>query len=200
MNSRGSPLAIVTGGGSDIGHPVSCRLAQEGYFVSVWDGRFGAALNALSEIERGGHDADAIQVDLGSMNSINRAALLTVTEWGLPALLVNCAGPAGSLEEQMNAASACIGAVSSGLKDMRNAVVVNVFARSEVSQAREQVRVQEWTESMSARLKPFGVRVNSLVVESSERDAVANATSVLCSKASTAPSGGLFGMTGALSR
>lgn len=207
MNSRAVSLAIVTGGGSDVGHRVCCRLAKEGYFVCVWDPRFGAALNAVSEIERSGREADAIQVDLRSADSIKRAAQLTVTEWGLPALLVNCAAAALSLDEQLDSASNCIASVSSALKDARSAIVVNIFPDPAPSHARERATIRQWTDSISARLTPFGVRVNSLIpatspsdpefsseVEVSENVDLIDAVASVCSRASTARPGAVIGV------
>lgn len=81
-------VAVVTGGGGALGRSICVRLASEGAKVYI-AGRSLTALNKVQEeIRKLGFDAEAIQLDVNSEESIEKEL------GGIPKidLLVNCAG------------------------------------------------------------------------------------------------------------
>ena len=88
--SRGANVAVVTGGGGGIGRETAIRLQGTHSLVAVLDQNIAAARETVAKItEIGGHAA-AIQVDVASPSSVQRA----FSSLGRPQIqtLVNCAG------------------------------------------------------------------------------------------------------------
>ncbi len=88
-------IAAVTGAGSGIGRAVAVALADAGARVAVMD-LDGAAAERVSERIRGtGQHALAVPVDVASRASVEAAFRQIETAWGVPQILVTCAGMMG---------------------------------------------------------------------------------------------------------
>lgn len=84
--------AVVTGGAHGIGRAVVGRLSAEGAAVVVADVDIESAHGAVEEIRRNGGAADALQVDLGDVASIERMVDEAVALRGGIDIFVNCGG------------------------------------------------------------------------------------------------------------
>lgn len=102
MNLRGGPvsnentgdkkLAFVTGGAVGIGGAIAERLARDGMRVVVADIDFAKATAAARRIEGAGGDAIALEVDVGSADSIRQAFDRVARDFSRCDVLVNNAG------------------------------------------------------------------------------------------------------------
>ncbi len=85
-------VALVTGGGSGIGHATAVLFAAQGAKVVVSDLNEANALETVAEIKADGGDATAITGDV-SMNTDAEAMVKgTVETYGSLDVVVNCAG------------------------------------------------------------------------------------------------------------
>lgn len=85
-------VALVTGGGSGLGHGYSVNLAKAGAFVVVFGRRETPLLETVQEIKENGGDAVAMMGDITSISSIEETVKKVVTEYGTIDILVNNAG------------------------------------------------------------------------------------------------------------
>jgi NAD(P)-dependent dehydrogenase (short-subunit alcohol dehydrogenase family) len=85
-------VAIVTGGGSGLGHATATRLSREGASVAVLDIRRDAAEDTAKEIVDQGGSAHACGVDVSDTGSVGTAVAEVAAALGRPQILVNCAG------------------------------------------------------------------------------------------------------------
>ena len=85
-------IAVVTGGGSGLGHATAVRLAHEGANVAVLDIRLDAAAATAEQIIDAGGRAYAREVDVSDAESVRAAVADTADLLGRPQILVNCAG------------------------------------------------------------------------------------------------------------
>jgi sorbitol-6-phosphate 2-dehydrogenase len=86
-------VAIVTGGGSGIGHGIALRLAQAGAHVAIADINAEAAAKVVAEIEQGDLPrAIAVKTDVTSASSVTGMVAKTVTTFSHLDILVNNAG------------------------------------------------------------------------------------------------------------
>jgi NAD(P)-dependent dehydrogenase (short-subunit alcohol dehydrogenase family) len=83
-------VAVVTGGGGELGRAISRVLAARGARVSVWDRDEGAALATVVELGDEAGFADAC--DVTDEVAIQRAFERTCARWGRVDVLVNNAG------------------------------------------------------------------------------------------------------------
>lgn len=89
MERLNKKIAIVTGGGSGFGEGIAKVYAKEGAKVAILDLNLEAAERVASEI---GHNAIAIQVDVGCFESVHNATQQVLKQLGTPDILVNNAG------------------------------------------------------------------------------------------------------------
>lgn len=92
-NSEDQPVAIVAGGGGDIGRAIAARLAQRGYSVALFD-RDAAGLDEAIQLAGSDH-AKAYQLDLTDDGAVERAVADVVEHWHAPSLLVTSVGNLG---------------------------------------------------------------------------------------------------------
>ena len=85
-------VAIVTGGGSGLGHATAVRLGAEGAFVAVLDIRGEAAAATSRLIAEAGGRAEPKEADVSQPESVRAAVDVIAGELGRPQVLVNCAG------------------------------------------------------------------------------------------------------------
>ena len=88
-------IALVTGGSRGIGAAIAKRLAVDGASVAItYTKGADAAASVVTEIERAGRKAIAIQADAADAEAVNAAVEKTVAAFGGLDILVNSAGTA----------------------------------------------------------------------------------------------------------
>ena len=84
-------VAIITGGGRNIGLATSRLLASEGAKIAIFDMDPGRASEAVSGIKEGGGEAISIIGDVSRSADVEAMVQRTVSELGHVDILVNCA-------------------------------------------------------------------------------------------------------------
>src|ERR1700732_1173777 len=88
-------IALVTGGSRGIGAAIAKRLAADGANVAItYTKGADPAASVVTEIERAGRKAIAIQADAADADAVNAAVEKTVATFGRLDILVNSAGTA----------------------------------------------------------------------------------------------------------
>jgi len=83
-------VALVTGGSQGIGRAVALQLAAEGVRVALtYRSEQARAAEVVREIERGGGEALAIPMDLGSLASVTAAVEATISRFARLDILIN---------------------------------------------------------------------------------------------------------------
>ena len=85
-------VALVTGGGSGIGHATAVLFAAKGAKVAVSDLNEANALETVAEIKDGGGDATALAGDVSKNTNAEAMVKGTVETYGTLDIVVNCAG------------------------------------------------------------------------------------------------------------
>src|SRR5215831_16842993 len=88
-------VAIVTGGAMGIGGATARRLAQDGARVLVADFNEAAAADNVQTIRSSGGTAEALYVDVGSAEAVQRMVEHAVERWGRLDIVVNNAYSGG---------------------------------------------------------------------------------------------------------
>ncbi|WP_010583059.1 SDR family NAD(P)-dependent oxidoreductase [Schlesneria paludicola] len=103
--SASHKVAIVTGGGTGVGHATSLLLAKQGYDVVVNYSRSrDDAEQTVAEIQKAGRRGLAVQADVADDAACRRMVSDAITTLGPISVLVNCAGttqfiPFGELDQ-----------------------------------------------------------------------------------------------------
>src|SRR5262245_9653471 len=85
-------IAIVTGGGGEIGRATALRLAREGATAVIVDCDSDQAEKVAAEIAEGGGQAWAFQTDVADRNQVEAMARLVFDRHGRIDVLCNIAG------------------------------------------------------------------------------------------------------------
>lgn len=85
-------VALVTGGGSGIGHSTAWALSMDGAAVCVMDIDEEGAEAVAAEIRTSGGRSIAVRGDVGIAEDAERAVATTIEEWGRIDFLFNNAG------------------------------------------------------------------------------------------------------------
>jgi len=85
-------IAIVTGSGEGIGRGIALELIKEGAKVTIADINEGGIQETISQANRLGGEATAVQADISSENDINMMIGKTMEKFGRIDILVNNAG------------------------------------------------------------------------------------------------------------
>jgi NAD(P)-dependent dehydrogenase (short-subunit alcohol dehydrogenase family) len=111
MPGLANHVALITGGGGEIGSAIALRLAQEGAAVMLGDLQLDKAEATRDKIAAMGVRAESVQLDVASPESCEAAVNATISSLGKLTTLVNVAAtitPDGTVEtlsfEQWNAA------------------------------------------------------------------------------------------------
>jgi 3-oxoacyl-[acyl-carrier protein] reductase len=184
MNLQGK-VAIVTGGGRDIGKAVSIKLAAEGAKVIInYSKCEDKAIETLNEIKAAGGDAIMVQGDVTKQDDVDRLVAETLKAYGNEIhILVNVAGglvARKTLEEMdmdfftyvlnLNLTSAFMvtKAVVPYMKS--GASIINFSSQAgrdgggagSTAYATSKGGLMTFTRSLSKELGPKGIRVNSV--------------------------------------
>jgi len=85
-------VIIITGGAGGIGSDLCCGLATDGFKVVVADYIKEAAEKTAAEIRNAKGDASAIEVDVGSNESVAEMMKQAISKYGQVDILFNGAG------------------------------------------------------------------------------------------------------------
>ena len=91
MGNLNGKVAVVTGGGRDIGRAISVKLAQEGAKVVVnYHSSEAGANETVAEIKALGSEAIAVKADVSNLHDIKRLKEETLAAFGAEVhILVN---------------------------------------------------------------------------------------------------------------
>lgn len=92
MTNTQNALAVVTGAGSGIGRAIAIGLAAEGRTVAALDIRQDLARETAHAITDSGHTAEAFEVDIADVQSVQRVRDEVSDKYGPVRVLVNNAG------------------------------------------------------------------------------------------------------------
>ena len=104
MQRLSGQVAIVTGGAQGLGGATARRLAEEGARVLIADVDIETARANVDRIREQGHEAEALEVDVGEHADVKAMVEAAVGRWGRLDVLVNnafdvlSAGTGGALE------------------------------------------------------------------------------------------------------
>jgi 3-oxoacyl-[acyl-carrier protein] reductase len=96
MNALNEQTAIVSGGGTGIGHAVALALAREGAQVVVCGRRVEPLEKTVAAIAQMGGNGLALQADISDADDVSRLVKTTVDAYGTVDILINNAGIDGS--------------------------------------------------------------------------------------------------------
>jgi 3-oxoacyl-[acyl-carrier protein] reductase len=98
-------VAVVTGAAQGVGRGIAGVLAEEGARVALADLDLSRASHTAEEINRAGHEALAVQVDVAERGSVDEMARTVLDRWGRIDIVVANAGiyPVKPLEQMEDA-------------------------------------------------------------------------------------------------
>ena len=181
LNDR---VAIVTGGGRNIGRSISLALAREGAEVVIADLDFDSAVETGKEIESSGGNCMVLKVDLSRDEEINKLVKTVLNKYDRIDILVNNAGVQLNKEclldlcehewdytMLVNARSVCFlsKAVATVMKEKDGGKIINVasisgriFSADNLAYAISKAAVTALTSQMAVELAPYKINVNAL--------------------------------------
>lgn len=84
--------AIITGAGQGIGEAIARRFVEEGARVVIAELNADTGEKLAAELRQQGYDAVAIPTDVADSKSVNAMVEQTVSDFGVPDILINNAG------------------------------------------------------------------------------------------------------------
>ena len=179
--------AIVTGGSGRIGEFIAKTLAREGAFVAVAGRNLQNAQQVVSEIERSGGTALAIQVDVTRSQEVAEMVKEILDRWGAIDILVNNAGgfyKTSSFIEiteddwnfmmDLNVKSVflCSREVAKHMIERRKGKIINIASQAGISPYPQRASylpygvgkgaVLGFTKHLAKELGPYGITVNAV--------------------------------------
>ena len=177
-------VAIVTGGGRNIGRSISLALAGEGAKVVIADLDFDSAVETGKEIESSSGNCMVLKVDLSRDEEINKLVETVLNKYDSIDILVNNAGVQLNKEclldlsehewdytMLVNARSVCFlsKAVATVMKEKGGGKIINVasisgriFSADNLAYAISKAAVTALTSQMAVELAPYKINVNAL--------------------------------------
>lgn len=183
--SHEGKVALVTGGGSGIGHAISIRLAEDDAAVVVLDVNIDVAHHTVERIKGSGGDAMAVAGDVRSRQDIelavqqlmgrfgrldlvvNNAGVITMTdlddltddEWDF-VIDVNLKGP--YVVSQIASRNMAHGGAIVNLGTVESEVVVSSSGHCQVHYNASKGGVKMLTKALAVELAAKGIRVNAI--------------------------------------
>ncbi|UCG82918.1 MAG: SDR family oxidoreductase [Dehalococcoidia bacterium] len=176
-------VAIVTGGGSGIGHGTGIRLAEEGAAVAIFDIDLEGAENTAREIRKAGGQALALRVDVSQAEDVESAVQEVISTLRKVDILVNNAGLStmtsiakmsedawdSTLDVNLKGVFLCCRAVIPRMKERRYGKIVNISSilgltgsPARVHYSAAKTGVIGFTRGLAAELGPFNINVNAV--------------------------------------
>lgn len=172
-------VAVITGGGAGIGRGIADTFAEFGARVVIWEREAAAAEAAAARV-----DGLACAVDVRDTDQVDAALATTITEVGLPTVLVNNAGgvfasplletaPKGwdtLIRSNLTHVLLCTQRIAQALVRAREpGSIINVAsiegtraAPCYAAYAAAKAGVINYTKTAALELAPHGIRVNCL--------------------------------------
>ena len=94
-----SKIAIITGGGGNIGRHTALKLSENGIQIAVCDINPEAAQKVAAEIRTNGGEASAFAVDIQNPDAVGQVVQSVIARYGQVDILVHAAG--GSTRDKM---------------------------------------------------------------------------------------------------
>lgn len=178
------PVALVTGGGRNIGLAIALRLARGGYHVAVVSREANEVQVAALEIQALGRRTLALLADVSHEEQVRYVARRVQSELGSLDLLVNNAaliGPTARLHEidrrdwdevlnvNLTGAFLCAKAVLPGMIERRRGKIINIgsIAGKSAYALRSPYAVSKWglvglTQTLAKELGEHNIQVNAV--------------------------------------
>lgn len=176
-------VMVVTGGAGGIGSEICRCLAADGLQVVVADYAKEAAEQVAADIRQAKGDAIAVQVDVGSKNSVSEMMQQVLAKYGQVDILFNGAGvmtrmPVVELPEEewdrvlrinLKGTFLCSQAAAKQMISKKQGRIINIASgRGVAGQARSahyaasKAGVIAFTKSLAVELAPYDITVNAI--------------------------------------
>ncbi|MBI4587982.1 MAG: 3-oxoacyl-ACP reductase FabG [Candidatus Rokubacteria bacterium] len=188
-------VALVTGGGRDVGRAISLTLAREGAVVAVnYLHSTGEAEGTVAEIKESGGNAMGYRTDVADYDAVRRMVEQVTRDWGRVDILVNNAGHVSrrffletapqewrrQIDVGLYGVMHCCHVVAPGMVERKSGRIINIAGDSaRVGQARLAITaaarggVLTLTRTLARELGRSSVTVNAVTfgwVETSHMD------------------------------
>ena len=176
-------VAIVTGGGTGIGHGIAIALADEGVRVFVCGRRVDRIQKTASEIQSAGGYAQAVQADVSLEQDVERLVRAVLESFGRIDILVNNAGvfEEGQLHEMrvdewdrimavnLRGPFLTTRAVLPSMRERRSGHIINISSESGIEYYRGDAgygvskhALNDFGEFVQREVQDFNIRVNTI--------------------------------------
>ncbi len=176
-------VALVTGGGKNLGKEIAISLAEAGADVAVTSRTLSEVERTAEEIEKKGKKALALSMNVTDFPQIERVVEQVVSEFGRIDILVNNAGirsfksllemPAEEWREvidtNLTGAFLCCKAVGPAMIRQRGGRIINISSRAGVSGVANQVAycaskggLIQLTRALAMEWAPYNILVNAV--------------------------------------
>ena len=177
-------VAVVAGGGRNIGQGVSLLFAAEGAKVGIFDMDLGRGSETVAQVQEQGGAATALAGDVSKAGDVRAMVHRVVEEWGHIDILVNCAAISDRqgllelpdelwqrvLDVTLTGSYLCSKYVAEQMvKQSTGGAIVNFASGSAFRGSTGRIAydaakggVVSLTQSMAVQLAPHGIRVNCI--------------------------------------